>query len=175
MQRIVIIGTSCSGKSTLGKHIGEKLGFPHTELDSLHWLPGWKTRSKEEFREKVQQTTAAPQWVIDGNYSTARDIVWSRADTIIWLNYRFSLVLYRALKRTITRLINREKVCNGNVESFRQSFFSRDSILLWVLHTYARNKRNYTTILRQPEYAGHRVIELNSPKQTQNFVHSLSA
>lgn len=37
--RVVIIGTSCSGKTTLAGTLAAALATPHIELDALHWLP----------------------------------------------------------------------------------------------------------------------------------------
>ena len=74
MQRIVIIGSTGSGKSTLGRTLAAKFGVPHTEMDTLHWLPGWIERDDATFRELVDAFTAQPAWVIDGNYSVARDL-----------------------------------------------------------------------------------------------------
>jgi len=88
--RIAIIGSTGSGKSTLATSLAAKLTIPHTELDNLHWLPGWRERSNEEFRELVDLATQETAWVIDGGYSVVRDLVWGRADVIVWLNYSFA-------------------------------------------------------------------------------------
>ena len=70
-------------------HAGSAAGVPHVELDAIHWLPGWVEQDPAEFRAGVSQAIAGPRWVVDGNYTRVRDLVWSRATTIIWLNYSF--------------------------------------------------------------------------------------
>jgi adenylate kinase family enzyme len=49
MARTVVIGTSCSGKTTFARDLARTLGLPHIELDALHWQPNWVSRSAEEF------------------------------------------------------------------------------------------------------------------------------
>ena len=41
MQRLVVVGTSGSGKTTVAGQLALILGVPHIELDSLHWEPDW--------------------------------------------------------------------------------------------------------------------------------------
>lgn len=103
MNRIVVIGSSCSGKSTFSQQLAIKEEIEYIELDQLHWLPDWKERPDEEFRELVNKATSSDSWVVDGNYSVARDVIWPRATKIIWLNHSFNLVLYRSITRSIKR------------------------------------------------------------------------
>ena len=143
MNRIVIIGTSCSGKTTLAKKIQVILNVTHIELDALHWKPNWVEREDNEFKSLVEKAVKNKNWVIDGNYSIVRDILWSRATTIIWLNYSFPLVLYRSISRSFKRSATKEVIFSGNVESFKRSFLSKESIILWVIKTHALKKKKY--------------------------------
>ena len=110
MQRLNIVGTSGSGKTTVAKRAAEALRFPFVELDALHWEPDWQEAPVEVFRERVSEATRESPWVVDGNYSKVRDIVWARADTVIWLDYSFTLIFLRLLWRTFRRVINREEL-----------------------------------------------------------------
>lgn len=111
--------------------------------------------------------------MIDGNYSRVRDIVWARGTTIIWLNYPFRVVLWRALCRTVKRAATQEELFSGNRESFRKSFFSRESIILWVIYSYRRLRRNYRRILDNGDYPHLRVIELRDPAQAEKLIASI--
>ncbi|GAB4011383.1 MAG: hypothetical protein Fur0010_05750 [Bdellovibrio sp.] len=66
--RIVIVGTSCADKSTLGKKLSSESGIPYTDLDDLHWNPGQIETPREIFEEKVKSVTAQEKWIISGNY-----------------------------------------------------------------------------------------------------------
>ena len=138
MKRVVVIGSSCSGKTTLARRLAEALGCEHIELDALYWGPGWSEAPREAFRAAVEERLAGDRWVMDGNYSVVRDVVWSRATDAIWLNYPFPIVLGRALVRTLRRIVLREELFGGNRESFRRAFLSRGSILWWVMKQLCR-------------------------------------
>ena len=170
MKRIVIIGTSCSGKTTLARKIPAKLDMRHIELDQLFWLPEWKQRPTDEFRALVQEAVAAERWVTCGNFSSVRDILWPRATHAIWLNYPFHTVIYRGLYRTISRAFTKEELFSGNRESIRQSFFSRDSILWWVLKTYRQNRHRYGHLRDEETYPNLNWIELRHPKEAERFL-----
>ena len=75
MKRVVVIGTSCSGKTTFASQLADKLAIAHSELDVLNWLPDWQSRSLEEFRALAADVAAKDRWVIDGNYGKVRGIV----------------------------------------------------------------------------------------------------
>jgi hypothetical protein len=113
--------------------------------------------------------------VIDGNYSDVRDIVWARGTTIIWLNYPFRVVLWRALCRTVKRAVSQEELFSGNRESFRMSFLSRESIILWVMRSYRRRRRNYRKIFDNGDYPHLQVIELRDIAQAEALIASLEA
>ena len=167
--RIAIIGSTGSGKSTLASRLAAKLRIPHTELDNLHWLPGWRERSNQEFRELVDVATQRHAWVIDGGYSVVRDLVWGRADVIVWLNYSFATTAWQLVRRTIQRNTRRVPCCNGNYESVTRSL-GHDSILLWLLKTYAKNRREFPHALTH--YPQARQVVLHSPVSTARWLEA---
>lgn len=173
LSRVVIIGTSCSGKTTLARTVAEILDVTHIELDAIHWQPNWSPRPIEEFRRLTQEAVTTERWVLDGNYSKVRDVVRSRATALIWLNYPFYVVLWRALLRTVKRILLREQLYADNRETFEKAFLSKDSILLWVITTYHRRRREYPELFKQPEYAHLEVIELCTPRETEAFIATL--
>jgi adenylate kinase family enzyme len=173
-RRIVVVGSSGSGKTTLAAALAVELGIPHVELDAIHWLPDWQGRSRDEFRMLTREAVSAEAWVCDGNYSPVRDIVWGRANTLIFLNYSFTLVLRRVLWRTIRRVFTRQRLYSGNRESFRQAFLSSDSIIWWMISTYRRRRKEYPRLFRHREYSGLRIIELRRPVSIDELVTRIS-
>lgn len=167
-QRISIVGTTGSGKTTLARKISQRCHIPHIELDALHWNSNWTAASDQVFQERVTQALKEC-WAIDGNYSKVRDIIWSQADTVVFLDYSFWLVMKRLLRRTLWRSLKQEELWNGNHEELR-SFFSQDSIVLWMLKTYRRNRRKYPVLLLQPEYAHLAVVHLQSPQMIDKWL-----
>jgi len=173
LERLVVVGTTCSGKTTLARTLAGKLRCPHIELDALHWGPKWTPTAKELLQPKVEQAVAGSRWVCDGNYSSVRHTVWRRATAVVWLNYPFSLVMARALRRTIRRVATRERLWSGNRETFTQSFLSRDSILWWVITTYRRRRRTYRELFARKEYPQLHLVELRDVRQTREFINDI--
>ncbi|MCA9231141.1 MAG: hypothetical protein KDA57_10840 [Planctomycetales bacterium] len=173
LQRVAIVGGSCAGKSTLAKELSAILHLPHIELDALHWGPNWQENPRTQFLENLKSATSEPCWVCDGNYTFARELVWARAETLLWLNYSFPIVFCRALRRTIGRVVNHTELFSGNRETFTLSFLSRESILLWVVQSHHRRKREIEKLVQQAEYRHLNVIELRSPAATERFVSQI--
>ncbi len=172
MQRISIIGTTGSGKTTLAAELARVLGTVHIELDAFNWRPGWQAVPTDVFRRDVETALAAPQWVTDGNYHSVRDLVWERADCIVWLDYRLPLILSRLIRRTARRIVHREHCCNGNRENLRL-LLSRDSIILWALTTHGPRRRKYPELLRQCADQGKTVVIHRAPPETRAWVDAL--
>ncbi len=173
MKRVVVVGTSCSGKTTLARQFSRVLDLPHVELDAIHWESEWQERPVDEVRRMAGEAAAGERWVMDGNYRSVRDIVWGRATTVVWLNYPFRVVLWRALSRTTRRVVTQEELFSGNRESFRKSFLSRDSIILWAITSHRRVRQEYRRILDDGEFPHLRVIELRRPAEAEALVAAL--
>jgi adenylate kinase family enzyme len=170
MNRISVIGTSGSGKTAFADKLARILHIPHVELDALHWEADWIPAHKEIFRSRVREVVEAERWVVDGNYSkSARDLVWGRADTIVWLDFSFTVTIGRVLRRTIYRLVTSEKCCNGNRERVGMAL-SRDSIILWALQSYKRHRMEYPLLLATQEQRGARTVRLHSPKEADRWL-----
>ena len=173
MKRVVVIGTSCSGKTTFASQLADQLAIAHTELDVLHWLPDWQMRPLEEFRSSVKGVVEQDRWVIDGNYGKVRDIVWPRATHVVWLNYPFQTIFSRAFRRTLQRVISREELFAGNRESLSRALFNPESIVWWVLRTYRRRKREYPQLFQFPQNKHLEIIELKDQIEADQFIAGL--
>ena len=169
-ERVAVVGSSCSGKTTLARDLSHVLGVPHIELDAVYWEANWKPRPMPDFRHLVEQAVSANRWVVDGNYATVRDLVWSRATAVVWLNYPFRLVLPRALSRTLRRAVTREELYSGNTESFRKALFSRDSILLWVVTSFRPHQREYAALRESRCFPQIHFWELRRPPEASQLL-----
>jgi adenylate kinase family enzyme len=174
MQRVVIVGTSGSGKSVLAQRLAQKMDAACVELDALNWEPDWREAPPDIFRTRVSEALQRDRWVVAGNYGKARDFIWSIADTLIWLDYPLPIILWRLLRRTIQRIVTKEDLWGtGNRETWRTQFLSRESLFLWVLQSRPRHRREYPMLLQQPEYRHLHIIHLHSPRETEAWVKSL--
>lgn len=175
MRRVVVFGTTGSGKSTVADRLAARTGLRVVELDALFWGRDWQPAPVELFRHRVERETvgANPEeagWIVVGNYGQVRDLVWQPADTLIWLDLPLPLVMWRLLRRTIRRIATQEELWGtGNRESLRSAFFSRDSILLWALKTHHRNRKRFALecefLAREKQ-----VVRLRSAREVERFV-----
>lgn len=167
MNRVSVVGTTGSGKTTFARALAQRIGGAHVELDALFWQPNWVEAPNDVFRERVDLATQAGRWVVDGNYGQVRDIVWGRAQAVVWLDLPLVTVLWRLTRRTFGRAIHREELWNGNREQLRTHLLTRDSLFLWVLQTYWRRKRDYPLLFARPENAHLHIVHLYSPREAE--------
>ncbi len=175
-QHVVVIGPTGSGKSTLAEQVANRLGGDFIELDALHWEPNWVEAPDEVFRERVKAATSARAWAVAGNYKVVRDIVWPRAEAVIWLDYSLPLVFTRLFKRTVRRSVTQEKIFSGNVENFGMhlKLWSEESIFNWLFKSYPRLKSRYPMLLSQPENAHLTLIHLRRPKDADHWLQNIT-
>jgi adenylate kinase family enzyme len=175
LQRIVIVGSTGSGKTTLGIQLAQCLSCPHVELDALFWGPDWTPSPRDAFRARVIEALAGPRWIVAGNYGQTRDIIWTRADVLVWLDYPLPLVMARLLRRTVARIVTQEELWGGNYETWRAQFASRDSLLLYAVQTYARRRREFAAELAKPEYAHLTAVRFRRPRETEAWLRGLKS
>lgn len=174
-RRYVIVGNSGSGKSTFAQSLAQQLGCRYVEMDSLFWGPDWAKVDPQAFIARVDVATRSEEWVADGNYTAPRPLLWGRATHIIWLNYSLPVTMFRVLKRTLQRLLTRQVLWHGNRESWRKSFFSKDSILLWAFHSYHPNRKKYALLQANPDYAHLTWTVLTRPSEAEAFLREVAA
>ena len=172
-KRIVVVGITGAGKTTLARELSHMLGCTHIELDALFWGENWAQTDLPEFRRLVSEALSAQsQWIVDGNYSKVRDIVWSRADTIIWLNYGLPRILWQLVGRTARRLLFREVLWNNNIEKLA-NHLTKDGLLFYAVKSHRRHLKLYPSLLGQPEYSHLKLIRLRSSRHTQKWLANL--
>jgi serine/threonine-protein kinase len=118
-QRIAVIGTGGSGKTTMAKRLAAALDLPHLELDAVYHQAGWEPLPDGEFRDQVQAFRAGDRWVTCGKYAVVRDLLFDRADTIVCLDHGRVRQTTRVWRRSFRRWATRETLWNGNRERLR--------------------------------------------------------
>jgi adenylate kinase family enzyme len=174
-RRVAVVGTSGAGKTALAVRVAGILGAPHLELDGVYHQSGWTPLAEAEFRERVGRFTAGERWVVDGNYSVVRDLVWGRADTVVWLDLSRPVVMRRVVARTLRRMLLRVELWNGNRERLA-NLVRRDpeeNIVLWAWTTHPKNRRRYLDAMEDPTWAHLRFVRLRSPAEVEAWVGSL--
>lgn len=173
VRRISVVGTSGSGKSWLATRLVSELAIPRLELDALRHLPAWQPRPDHEFAQHVREFVAQDAWVVDGNYFSlvTEQIVWPRADTVVWIDLPRSTVMWQLTKRTLHRALRREELWNGNRERLRDvlRWDPNRSIVRWAWTTHYENRRRYQSAMDDPRWKDLTFIRLQTRGQVDGF------
>lgn len=172
--RVAVVGTSGSGKTTFAGALAARLGHRHVELDALHWDANWTMAELDVFRARVDAVTSRDAWVVDGSYSKVRDLIWPRADTLVWLDYPLLLTLARLFRRTATRVWTGARLWNDNHERLRDHL-GRDSLFLWAIQQHRRNRSRYPEALADPAHSHLRLVRFHSPAEAAGWLGSLGS
>lgn len=169
VHRISVVGSSGSGKTTVGARLAATLSVRHVELDAIHHQAGWEPLPLPAFRERVHELTSGRGWVVDGNYSMVNDITWERADTIVWLDLPRRIVMRRLVWRTLTRGLLRTRLWNGNRERLANfmSFDPEKSVIVWAWTRWDEYRDRYTSL--ETSFHG-RFVRLRSDAEVEAFL-----
>jgi adenylate kinase family enzyme len=167
--RVAVVGSVGCGKSTLARELARRAKLPYVELDALRYQANWTKTAERAYYDDVVRVAGTGEWLIDGNYEITRDIVWVRAQLLVWLDYPLRLVLWRLLRRTVKRLLTREVFANGNRENFWR-LFGRDSIFLWALRSHGPRRKKFAKLLATTRYAHLRVLRFYSPREVDAWL-----
>ena len=172
VRRVSVVGNSGSGKSTLARELAASLGVPHLELDSVFHQPGWKPLPEGAFRRLVTARAGEDGWVIDGNYSVVRPIIWARADTVVWLDLPKRTVMRQVAWRTVRRAVSKQELWNGNREPLINflTWVPEKSIISWAWHNHAKYRSRYGTAATDPANAHLTFIRLTSRSDINHFL-----
>jgi adenylate kinase family enzyme len=169
-----VVGTTGSGKTTLARTLAAMLGYPHVELDALFWGPGWSMAELPIFRSRVAAVVSGDGWVVDGGYSDVRDLVWARADTVVWLDYPLAVTLSRLMRRIVARIRDGTELWpgTGNRETVRNQVFTRDPLVWFAIRTHHSRRRRINAVLAQPENAHLHVHRFIRPADADRWLEA---
>ena len=172
-----MVGNSGSGKTTAAVALARRLSLPHVELDAIFHQPGWTALATEEFRDRVRQIVATPSWVVDGTYSVVRDLVWDRADTVVWIDPPLPVVAWRVVTRTVDRMVRRTELWNGNREPLSNlwSVNPHKSIIAWSLSRHSLYRRRFAAATVDPRWAHLSFNRLQTRGQLDAFIRQAAA
>jgi hypothetical protein len=147
------------------------------ELDALNWRPDWEALSQTDptrFLADVSDATSGPAWVVAGNYTMARHIVWARATHLVWLDYSRHVVMRRVLRRSFARAWRREVIWGGNREGFRL-WLDPSHPIQWAWRTWQSNRTSTAKRLAEPGSAHLRVIQVLRPGDVAQVIERLES
>ncbi len=176
MDRIVVVGAPGCGKTTTARAISTALDIPHTELDALWWEPNWVEAGADKFVERVRQVLQQDRWVVDGNYFSvgAREAIWPKADTIVWLDLPRRIAVPRVVRRSASRVIHKTELWNGNRERSLE-VLRPDSIVRFAWTAWPKYGQRYEELIATGEFDNVDWIRLRTPLEIRRWVDGLRA
>lgn len=174
-KRVVVVGVTSSGKSTLAEQLAKRFSLHYIELDALHWQPNWQSAPLEIFRDRVETAVQAEKWIVAGNYRIVRDVIWPRAEAILWLDYSLWICLWQLTRRSLRRWWTQELLWGTNRESLWNHFklWSKESLYHWLFKTYWSRKHEYPILFSQPEHQHLEIIHFRHPRETEAWLNGL--
>lgn len=178
-KRVIIIGSSNSGKSTLAERLAAYRGVPFIELDALHWEPNWTEADPDVFRERVHQAIQPDAWVMAGNYITQQQSVsWPMADSVVWLDLPLPTVLRRCVVRCWTRWRSGELLWGTNRENFWEHLMlwnPERSLITYTIKHHHRRRRAFESFIADPHWTHLTFVRLRSPAEVERWLADVLA
>jgi adenylate kinase family enzyme len=177
--RLVVVGASGSGKTTMAKALSRALGVPHIELDAINWQPGWRDISiqdPDEFLRRLAAAAAGDAWVMDGNYTKAREAHWSRATAFVWMDPERPTVMRQVIWRSFSRAVTKRELWpgSGNKELFRR-WLDRAHPIRWAWDTWAMIRARYAALFAGGVFEGRPVYRVGNAREARQLVARLAA
>lgn len=163
--KIHIIGSVGSGKTTYAKKLSIQTGIQYYELDNMVWkrIEGSRDirRSVEERNEHLATILQLDKWIIEGVHHTWVKSSLDHADFIIFLDTPYGKRNYRIIKRFIRQIVGIEKA------NYTPTFKMFINMFKW--NAYFENKSK-PEILKLLDHYGDKVVICKNNVDLKNFI-----
>lgn len=166
VRRIAVLGCSGAGKSTLAAGLAARLDLPWLATDAVFWTGEWRPTPSTEVRGWLESATAAERWVTDGNFDGDRDLLWTRADLIVWIDLPLGRVLGQALRRNLGWWLARTPVWGGQRMTLAKALGGARH----VLRSHGRKRRAYPIWIAE---AGARSVRISHAAPAEAWVRQV--
>jgi adenylate kinase family enzyme len=175
MKRILITGLAGAGKTTLARRLSATIGIPWHSLDDLYYGPG--LLMAPTFPASIEQTTAGDAWIFDSggppptnpDSVRVRELMWSRADTLVWLDYSQPVVLWRATTRSLGRIVTRRRLWHGYRDTPWQ-WLREDHPVRRAWSTHRLRREDIAARIADPSRQALKVMRFRRPSQAEAFL-----
>ncbi|MBE1556777.1 AAA family ATPase [Sporosarcina limicola] len=167
--KIHIIGSVGSGKTTLAKWLSTKLDIPFYELDNIVWKrhkSGDIRRNDEERDEYLSTLVDSDSWIIEGVHYEWVLQSFQKADLIIVLDTAYSKRTVRIIKRFILQKVGLEQA------NYKPTFEILRRMFTWNANYEKDSKPEIVAILSQ---YNDKLIILKNDSEIEEYFSWLNA
>ena len=173
MEKIAIIGSSGTGKTTLARELRPILKIKKViHLDRLFWQRGWKGKTRDTRIDILQELVREKQWIIEGNYFSSSELHLDATDTLLHLDAADIIIFLDippllCLQRVIKRHFNYHGLSRRDIpEGCTDKLTLRR---MWKVLTFPLHGRR-RLIQKLRDYESKRIIWLRSTEEVEDFL-----
>jgi adenylate kinase family enzyme len=168
-RRIVIVGASGAGKSSLAEELSCILRIPCFELDGSTE----QDRPESDLQAYVHRIAGLEAWIVPADYTSIRQILWPRAEAILWLDYPLPFALTRLARREFTVYLIQKVFVRQTYSNFWMKYLNKLQAFRRAFYMHRRNRRNLLSLLQQKEFTHIVLLRFKKPAQTSAWVSEL--
>jgi adenylate kinase family enzyme len=86
-KKILVIGISGTGKSTLSRELAAATGLPLTHMDSLIWRESWQEAPEQDVQQALERVALTESWVVEGWIDYYSHALLAQADLVVYLDF----------------------------------------------------------------------------------------
>jgi len=172
-RRIIIIGLPASGKSTLALILSKLLNIQSLDLDTLHKLNKSSKEPDKTFRMETDKATRTSAWVLAGDYGIVRDIIWPRAELIIWLDYPLWTIFRQYWIRSTPRGTYKKIILEEKSKNLLPRIGHLITAFQKISNKYKMKKHNYPLLFRQADFNHLDVMRFTCIGETQKWLKEI--
>ena len=171
LKRIYILGTVGSGKTYLANKLSKILKIKHYDLDDIFWAKKFGEKRDEKERDKLFRNLCRNKaWIIEGVYSVWVEGGIKKSDLVIFVDPKTLTLLYRIIKRYISREKSRRKGKERYQENLRDVFGLMKSVMKYKNKKFERGYYKHKELIDKHQVE---VIYLKSRKEINRFLKDI--
>ena len=159
----MVIGCAGSGKSTLARQLAGLTGLPLVERDGLG------AEGSAGYLSAIAEMAARPRWILDGAPYYADELVYSAADTVVFLDYPKTVVLWRVLRRT-ARVEALRRPVGAHRPQGLSALGDREHPLRWAWTSHADRHREGLALMARPDLVQAEILRFTRPAMARRWL-----
>ena len=165
INKIVVIGGPETGKTTLSKKISSILSISYFSIDNIKFYKNWIPKKRKDIDDEIYKITNTDKWIIEGNHLRNLEIILSKANIVIFLDFPLHLQLFGIFKRFFSSYKKCVKDMKNCEEKISFTFFIKT-----LLFNISKRPKIISTIMKRHDL---RLYLIANYSQIDDFIIKL--